>query len=161
MADLKDFFRNTEIEIDTDRKTQEAQQQKEKQAAFLLKSLLETEWKQVAGIMKSETVDEIFDGKRFFWNSECTSVTLGEATLTLRAVRKPYEHLTYTSTLGIISGRPAETILTPCLVGETLGWQIYGATGKKLTTEELAETLVKQLVNLYKIAQSNGVKGSA
>jgi hypothetical protein len=160
MADLKEFFRKTEIEIDTVRKTQEVEQQDEKQAAIVLKSLLEDEWKQVAGIIKSITVDETLDGKKFFWTGENT-IMLGEATLTLKAIRRPYEQqLTYTSALGVTSGKPNETNLMPSLVEKSLRWQLHAAAGKKYTTEELADNLVRQLVNFYKLTQTTGVKGS-
>jgi len=82
--------------------------------------------------------------------------------LSLKATRKEYEkELTYLSTLTTSSGRPNDTKLTPCLDGKGLRWQMYGlSTEQKLTTDELADSLVKQLVNAYKTSQLVVVKGN-
>jgi len=67
MTDLTEFFRQTETEIDATRKAQEQEQQKKKQAGFLLNSQLEIEWKQLAETMESKKPSRsTLMGKDFF-----------------------------------------------------------------------------------------------
>lgn len=154
MSDLDTFLVTSEAEVKMKRLQAAEEQQRQTEEKNRLITAARNEWPKLLPMMSVLTKDKTFEELAFSVYQEC-GLLLGETSVVLSSGDLLGEGAVYKAVFKTKhNGQTTEVRISPCLEGSNLKWKARVLRDQgNLSTDELADLIIRKLVNVYREGQ--------